>query len=133
MGILSLMINLRVLTPTKALEEVAALVEGKVTPRLAALLDSIKDEKKVSLAVADPKLGITTSRMMRALASSTDSRNDRQCYQQASRPYSHTYLRLYHCRSVPVDSRAPTLSDPWPDATGYLHHVIGTLALSFET
>ena len=28
-----------------------------MTPRLASLLDSIKDEKKVSLAVADPKLG----------------------------------------------------------------------------
>lgn len=40
-----------------ALEEVAAVVEGKVTPRLANLLESIKDEKKVSLAVADPKLG----------------------------------------------------------------------------
>ncbi|GES61845.1 nucleolar protein nop5 [Aspergillus terreus] len=40
-----------------ALEEVASLVEGKVTPRLAGLLDEIKDEKKVSLAVADPKLG----------------------------------------------------------------------------
>ncbi|KAE8380977.1 nucleolar protein 58 [Aspergillus bertholletiae] len=40
-----------------ALEEVAALVEGKVTPRLASLLDEVKDEKKVSLAVADPKLG----------------------------------------------------------------------------
>ena len=40
-----------------ALEQTAALVEGKVTPRLAGLLDSIKDEKKVSLAVADPKLG----------------------------------------------------------------------------
>lgn len=41
-----------------ALEEVASLVEGKVTPRLAGLLDEIKDEKKVSLAVADPKLGM---------------------------------------------------------------------------
>ena len=40
-----------------ALEEVSAIVEGKVTPKLASLLDSIKDEKKVSLAVADPKLG----------------------------------------------------------------------------
>jgi nucleolar protein 58 len=40
-----------------ALEEVASLVEGKVTPMLAKLLDSIKDEKKASLAVADPKLG----------------------------------------------------------------------------
>lgn len=40
-----------------ALEEVASIVEGKVTPRLAGLLDEIKDEKKVSLAVADPKLG----------------------------------------------------------------------------
>lgn len=41
-----------------ALEEVASLVEGKVSPRLAGLLDEIKDEKKVSLAVADPKLGM---------------------------------------------------------------------------
>ncbi|KAI9746032.1 MAG: Nucleolar protein 58 [Claussenomyces sp. TS43310] len=40
-----------------ALEEVASIVEGKVTPMLAKLLDSIKDEKKASLAVADPKLG----------------------------------------------------------------------------
>ncbi|KAL1971258.1 hypothetical protein VTN77DRAFT_210 [Rasamsonia byssochlamydoides] len=46
-----------------ALEEVAALVEGKVTPRLASLLDSIKDEKKVSLAVADPKLGNAISKL----------------------------------------------------------------------
>ena len=46
---------------TTALEQTAALVEGKVTPRLSGLLDSIKDEKKVSLAVADPKLGETIS------------------------------------------------------------------------
>ncbi|KAI5367429.1 putative nucleolar protein Nop56/Nop58 [Septoria linicola] len=39
-----------------ALEEAAALTEGKVTPTLAGMLDKIKDEKKVSLAVADPKL-----------------------------------------------------------------------------
>ena len=41
-----------------ALEQTAALVEAKVTPRLTTLLDSLKDEKKSSLAVADPKLGI---------------------------------------------------------------------------
>ena len=40
-----------------ALEEAAAIVEGKVTPQLSSLLDSLKDEKKISLAVADPKLG----------------------------------------------------------------------------
>ncbi|KAJ6021703.1 Nucleolar protein 58 [Penicillium herquei] len=40
-----------------AVEEATAIIEGKVTPRLASLLDGIKDEKKVSLAVADPKLG----------------------------------------------------------------------------
>lgn len=40
-----------------ALEEAAALVEGKVTPKLSSLLSGLKDEKKVSLAVADPKLG----------------------------------------------------------------------------
>lgn len=41
-----------------ALEQSAAIVEGKVTPTLAGMLDAIKDEKKASLAVADPKLGI---------------------------------------------------------------------------
>ncbi|KAF2170063.1 hypothetical protein M409DRAFT_51830 [Zasmidium cellare ATCC 36951] len=40
-----------------ALEEAAALTDGKVTPTLANMLNSIKEEKKVSLAVADPKLG----------------------------------------------------------------------------
>lgn len=40
-----------------ALEETALLVEGKVTPMIEGLLDSVKDEKKISLAVADPKLG----------------------------------------------------------------------------
>ncbi|KJX97728.1 nucleolar protein [Zymoseptoria brevis] len=40
-----------------ALEEAAALTEGKVTPTLANMLGNIKDEKKISLAVADPKLG----------------------------------------------------------------------------
>ncbi|KAH8596898.1 hypothetical protein B0O99DRAFT_618908 [Bisporella sp. PMI_857] len=40
-----------------ALEEVATLVQGQVSPMLAKLLDSLKDEKKASLAVADPKLG----------------------------------------------------------------------------
>jgi nucleolar protein 58 len=42
---------------TSALNEAAAVGEGKVTPMLASLLDSLKDEKKASLAVADPKLG----------------------------------------------------------------------------
>ncbi|KAK6512675.1 Nucleolar protein 58 [Arthrobotrys conoides] len=40
-----------------ALEEVTALIEGKVSPMLAGMLDSLKDEKKASLAVADVKLG----------------------------------------------------------------------------
>ncbi|KAJ5092924.1 Nucleolar protein 58 [Penicillium angulare] len=44
-------------TAAAAVEEATSIIEGKVTPRLASLLDGIKDEKKVSLAVADPKLG----------------------------------------------------------------------------
>jgi len=40
-----------------ALEEASALTEGKVTPMLANILSDLKDEKKISLAVADPKLG----------------------------------------------------------------------------
>ncbi|EFW20606.1 Nucleolar protein 58 [Coccidioides posadasii str. Silveira] len=60
---------------TTALEEVASLVEGKVTPRLASLLESIKDEKKVSLAVADPKLGNAIGKLpglsIQAIADST--------------------------------------------------------------
>ncbi|TVY60781.1 Nucleolar protein [Lachnellula suecica] len=47
----------------KALEEVASLVEGKVSPMLAALLDQLKDEKKGSLAVADPKLGAAINKL----------------------------------------------------------------------
>ncbi|KAK3708019.1 Nucleolar protein 58 [Vermiconidia calcicola] len=42
---------------SSALEEAAALTEGKVTPMLSNMLSDLKDEKKVSLAVADPKLG----------------------------------------------------------------------------
>jgi len=48
-----------------ALEEVAGLVDGKVTPMLSRLLDSIKDEKKASLAVADPKLGESQENRLR--------------------------------------------------------------------
>ncbi|KAF2149447.1 Nop domain-containing protein [Myriangium duriaei CBS 260.36] len=43
-------------TASAALSEAAALTDGKVTPMLSSLLDNIKDEKKASLAVADPKL-----------------------------------------------------------------------------
>jgi nucleolar protein 58 len=46
-----------------ALEEAAALTDGKVTPMLAGLLDSLKDEKKVQLAVADPKLGQSIAKL----------------------------------------------------------------------
>ncbi|KAF1976859.1 Nop domain-containing protein [Bimuria novae-zelandiae CBS 107.79] len=40
-----------------ALNEAAALSESKVSGKLATLLESLKDETKASLAVADPKLG----------------------------------------------------------------------------
>ena len=60
-----------------ALEEAAAVVEGKVTPQLSSLLESIKDEKKVSLAVADPKLGNAIGKIpgmeIKAIADSTTS------------------------------------------------------------
>ena len=41
---------------TTALNEAAAIGEGKVTPMLSSFLDALKDEKKASLAVADAKL-----------------------------------------------------------------------------
>ncbi|RWA15094.1 hypothetical protein EKO27_g118 [Xylaria grammica] len=41
----------------QALGEYSSLIEGKVTPLLQQLLDDIKEERKASLAVADPKLG----------------------------------------------------------------------------
>lgn len=60
-----------------ALEEAAAVVEGKVTPRLSSLLDGIKDEKKVSLAVADPKLANAIGKIpgleIKAIADSSTS------------------------------------------------------------
>ncbi|RYP17635.1 hypothetical protein DL765_004417 [Monosporascus sp. GIB2] len=42
---------------TQALAEYTSLTQGKVTPMLQQLLDDIKEERKASLAVADPKLG----------------------------------------------------------------------------
>ncbi|KAL6707292.1 Nucleolar protein 58 [Coniothyrium glycines] len=39
-----------------ALNEAAALTDGKVSPMLSNLLQELKDESKASLAVADPKL-----------------------------------------------------------------------------
>lgn len=58
-----------------ALEEAAAIVEGKVTPQLSSLLDSLKDESKISLAVADPKLGVAIGKIpgleIKAIADST--------------------------------------------------------------
>jgi nucleolar protein 58 len=46
-----------------ALGEATAIGEGKVTPFLSSLLDSLKDEKKASLAVADPKLGAAINKL----------------------------------------------------------------------
>ena len=46
-----------------SLEQSAALLESKVTPQLSALLEAIKDEKKASLAVADPKLASAINRI----------------------------------------------------------------------
>jgi nucleolar protein 58 len=46
-----------------ALNEAAALSDGKVTPILASLLERLKDEKKASLVVADPKLGNAISKL----------------------------------------------------------------------
>ena len=58
-----------------ALEEAAAIVDGKVTPALAAMLNELKDEKKISLAVADPKLGNAIGKIpgleIKAIADST--------------------------------------------------------------
>ncbi|KAL1883275.1 Nucleolar protein 58 [Diaporthe australafricana] len=45
------------------LEEVAGLVEGKVTPLLTQLLESIKDEKKATLVVSDAKLGTAINKL----------------------------------------------------------------------
>ncbi|KAK5940340.1 Nucleolar protein 58 [Knufia obscura] len=58
-----------------ALEEAAAIVEGKVTPKLSSMLNELKDEKKISLAVADPKLGNAIGKIpgleIKAVADST--------------------------------------------------------------
>ncbi|KAF2791568.1 nucleolar protein 5A [Melanomma pulvis-pyrius CBS 109.77] len=46
-----------------ALNEAAALTDGKVTPMLATLLNELRDETKASLAIADPKLGNAISQL----------------------------------------------------------------------
>ena len=47
-----------------ALEEVTAIVENKVSPMLASLLEGVKDEKKASLIVSEPKLGMGCIRIL---------------------------------------------------------------------
>ncbi|KAB5582437.1 hypothetical protein GE09DRAFT_267253 [Coniochaeta sp. 2T2.1] len=46
-----------------ALSEISALLEGKVTPKLAHLLDELKDEKKASLIVAEKLLGNSVAKL----------------------------------------------------------------------
>lgn len=46
-----------------ALEEVNAIVEGKVSDKLASLLNELKDEKKTHLVVADSKLGNSINKL----------------------------------------------------------------------
>lgn len=46
-----------------ALSEISSLLEGKVTPKLAHLLDELKDEKKASLIVAEKLLGNSVAKL----------------------------------------------------------------------
>ncbi|KAH9435283.1 Nucleolar protein 58 [Pyricularia oryzae] len=46
-----------------AVGEIGALLEGKVPPMLAKLMETVKDEKKVSLAVADKNIGVALQRI----------------------------------------------------------------------
>lgn len=46
-----------------AVGEIGALLEGKVPPMLAKLMESVKDEKKISLAVADKNIGVALQRI----------------------------------------------------------------------
>lgn len=46
-----------------ALQEISSLLEGKVTPKLAHLLDELKDEKKASLIVAEKLLGSSVAKL----------------------------------------------------------------------
>ncbi|GAB7358683.1 hypothetical protein MBLNU230_g3912t1 [Neophaeotheca triangularis] len=57
MGMLKLKKFRKFESASAALEEAAALTEGKVSSMLSNMLQDIKEEKKCSLAVADPKLG----------------------------------------------------------------------------
>ncbi|KAK9777801.1 putative Nucleolar protein 58 [Seiridium cardinale] len=58
---------------TQALAEYTSLTDGKVTPMLQQLLNDIKDEKKSSLAVCDPKLGTAISKLDLGLKPVSDS------------------------------------------------------------
>jgi nucleolar protein 58 len=42
------------------LENISAIVDGKVSPKLASLLQGL-DDKSASLIVSDPKLGMPSS------------------------------------------------------------------------
>ena len=90
-----------------AVEEATAIGEGKVTSTLSSLLDSIKDEKKASLAVADPKLGKVNvpSYVHQRLQGNSI------CYQQIATTVYRTHLRLLHGRAFSGHQKPPSIAD----------------------
>lgn len=88
-----------------AVEEATSIIEGKVTPRLASLLEELKDEKKASLAVADPKLGTYFYACDLKLTNGALTLNSiRQCHWQAARLIPGVDRRLNHRRCLPCHS-----------------------------
>lgn len=96
----------------EALDQAAAVQDGKVTPMLQKLLDSVKEEKKASLAVADAKIGKFKS-------NNTPPRveilsNQRQRHYQDSRPQPQACRGRGLPRTSPCGARASPLSDLRP-------------------
>ena len=119
---------------TTALGEVSSLVESKVSPLLASLLETVKDEKKVSLAVADPKLGAACfSLQNRCTTAQSLTMYSRQCHQQASLPRSQADLGFHDGRSVPCNSQPSHLPHPGPHAARALYNVPRLIAFVVPT
>ena len=110
-----------------ALEQTAALVEGKVTPQLASLLDTIKDEKKVSLAVADPKLGMV---LHPTISSPSADHFESQRNQQTSPALSQTHIRFHDCGPLPSHPKPLTVTHTWSSPTKRFHHDLRSIALT---
>jgi hypothetical protein len=113
-----------------ALDEVNAIIDGKVSTKLANLLaENAGEKKKTKLIVADPKLGMMLIKECNSMGQYTNKFN-RECHQQSARSVVQDHIRFHHSGSLSDSSREPAIAPPWSSRKGSVRDVTRTRSLS---